>query len=301
MRHGGVERVTRGTSWSELIWTIIPALMLMGIAIWQIPYWNNIKLRFPKGGDDHVTEIHFLGQQFKWNVRYPGSGDWVKKAHPDFALDVEDDASNLSNVHVPMGDRALLHLRSADVIHSIFIPHMRVKQDTVPGLRNRVWFRPNRIMLVDLKQKNEKGQQRRVWVDLPAWTQESTSYAQAPDFAFTDPSGAYYNKRVAVSAVADYAEMDGVYDVYRPGGTAKPVKVLYQGKLLSDEDVGTEKWDDCDYALGIFEIACAELCGAEHFTMRGFLVVEPRIVYEDWLLWQTLDTEEADVWKHWRD
>ena len=307
-RPGHRPMYTHGSHKAEITWTVVPALMLLGLAVWQIPYWNNIKLRFPKPDEPHVTQVHFLGQQFKWNVRYPGSKEWVKKAHSDFAEDVDFDASNLSNLHLPMGDRGLLHLRSADVIHSIFIPHMRVKQDTVPGLRNRVWFRPNRIMLIDLKNKDEKGNQKRRWVDLPEWYQEdddkghkALTYAKPPDFEFMDPSGAYYDKRVAVSAVSDYAEIDGVYDVYRPGGTPKQVKVLHQGKLLADEDVGTEDWSSCDYALGIFEIACAELCGAEHFTMRGFLVVEPRIVYEDWLLWLALDTEEAPVWKYWRD
>ena len=79
-----------------------------------------------------MTEVHVLGEQFKWNFRYPGT---KKKFNADY------DLTNLSYLHVPFGsgNKTLLHLRSKDVIHSVFIPAARFKQDAVPGREILQW------------------------------------------------------------------------------------------------------------------------------------------------------------------
>jgi cytochrome c oxidase subunit II len=51
---------------------------------------------------------------------------------------------------VPVGKMVLVQLKSQDVLHSFFLPNMRVKQDAVPGMRIPVWFRPMRIGRYDL-------------------------------------------------------------------------------------------------------------------------------------------------------
>jgi heme/copper-type cytochrome/quinol oxidase subunit 2 len=58
-------------------------------------------------------------------------------------------------------------------------------------------------------------------------------------------------------------------------------------------------WAGCDYCLGIFDIACAELCGLGHYKMKGYLTVEPRASYEEWLK-DTTQYESSPVWKLWR-
>jgi cytochrome c oxidase subunit 2 len=45
-----------------------------------------------------------------------------------------------NEMHIPVGKPIRIHLRSEDVIHSFFLPEMRVKQDAVPGLTIPVWF-----------------------------------------------------------------------------------------------------------------------------------------------------------------
>ncbi len=275
---------THGSNVAELTWTLIPALMLVGIAVWQIPAWNHIKRPDwdAMAKDPKTTVIDILGEQYKWNVRYPGS---KQKYAGEF------DNTNLSNVHLPFGNTALFNLRSKDVIHSVFIPAMRVKQDTVPGLRQRLWFKPNRIFLVDIKdrsvdQKKSDGTMQKI--QKVEWVTDPKAF---------EAGGAWFDKKIAVGGGVDYAQTEGIYDVFKPGGQAKKVRVLHQGKILEKQD-----WEGCQYALGIFEIACAELCGMGHYTMRAILVVEPPASYEHWIKTETSDAGElAPAWKFWRD
>ena len=308
-RPGHRPAYTHGSNKAEITWTVVPGLMLFTLALVQIPYWNDIKLRFPdpknpKPGES-ITEVHVLGQQFKWQIRYPGTKE---------ALETENDAWTTSNIHMPAGNTALIHLRSADVIHSLFIPHMRVKQDAVPGLRNRIWFKPNQYFLVKLRDDNKKfiklpepekdadgnlkmitakewksqAIQPRVWI---RWEE-----GKDPDKEFKQ-GGDYFKEKIAINPIESYMEYRGFYDVPRPGGTPKPVRMLYKGNVELDQP-----WAECDYALGIFEIACAELCGFGHYTMRGLLIVEPRVSYEAWLEnFAEFDDELLPVWKYWKD
>ena len=58
-------------------------------------------------------------------MRYPG---------PDGMFATPDDVTTINQLHIPLGQPVLIHLRSKDVIHSFFVPLMRFKQDAVPGL-----------------------------------------------------------------------------------------------------------------------------------------------------------------------
>ncbi len=295
-RPGHRPTYTHGSHKAEITWTVVPALMLLAIALIQIPAWNHIKkpdwaaLR----ADPKTVNVDILGQQFKWNVRYPGTKAKFK---------TESEYTNLSIVHTPIGATTVMSLRSADVIHSVFIPHMRVKQDTVPGLRQSIWFRPNRfkvIQLKDVKDREYKEVEVKTFDGTKKKVQPSWWVNSEAEFA---PGGHYYDKRVAVSPIHDYTVVDGFYDVYRPQGRPKKVRVLHQGRVLANEEdaEGTEEWDSCDYALGIFEIACAELCGYEHHTMRAFLIVEPKASYDKWLETQAKqDNPPPPIWKAWR-
>jgi cytochrome c oxidase subunit 2 len=46
-------------------------------------------------------------------------------------------------LHFPAGRAVKLRLRSKDVIHSLFLPNLRFKQDAVPGMAIEIWFQPN--------------------------------------------------------------------------------------------------------------------------------------------------------------
>jgi cytochrome c oxidase subunit 2 len=302
-RPGHRPTYTHGNNAAEIAWTIIPALMLLGVAIIQIPTWNAIKKEFPNPGDPDVTVIDFLGEQYKWNVRYPGSKAKYKG---------EYEYTNLSNVHVPFGNKTLFNLRSKDVIHSIFIPHMRVKQDTVPGLRLKAWFKANRFFLVDLDKSQEKADGKHYYkFENNEWAQKERLVQPHPfvylDGATNTPTdgtpfflekdflagGKLFDTKIAVQG---HRELDGLYIIDKVNGVPKKVKVLYQGKVSEGQ------FADCKYALGIFEIACAELCGMAHYTMRAFLYVEPPAVFDAWIKAEVEDASEPPVaWKFWRD
>jgi cytochrome c oxidase subunit 2 len=96
------------------------------------------------------------GRQFFWVVRYPGPDGLFGRTAPDLittentlGLDkadgaAADDVVLLNELHLPAGRPARVLLRSTDVIHSFFVPEMRVKQNAVPGMNIAVWFTPTR-------------------------------------------------------------------------------------------------------------------------------------------------------------
>jgi hypothetical protein len=115
-----------------------------------------------------------------------------------------------------------------------------------------------------------------------------------PDKPFKQ-GGKYYGARIALS---DYTEVDGLYGpiVVKSTGQPKKVRVLHEGKVLENQD-----WKSCQYALGIFEVACAELCGMGHYTMWAKLTVEPRVAYEWWMAEEAANPSEVAAFKHWKD
>ena len=278
-REGHRPQYTHGSRTAEITWTIVPALMLLGLAVWQIPTWDHIKKDFPPPGPG-VTEVKVLAEQYTWNFMYPGTKD---------RFEAEYDASTIKLLHLPFGDKALLHLRSKDVIHSLFIPHMRVKQDVVPGIRLRTWFEPSRMKLIEIH--GPQSQDGRNPDRSPRMVQPFVWVNDPKEF---EAGGAYFNERIAVSAVQNYVHHDGLYRVLDRDGTPHPVRVLHQGKIMTGQS-----WESCKYALGIFDIACAELCGMGHYGMKAYLVVEPRSSYENWLEDQL--GEAAPVWAFWKD
>lgn len=85
--------------------------------------------RFPSGED--VTRVEIMAQQWAWDVRHAG---------PDGAFGTDDDPVALDELHVPAGRPVVIAMRSKDVVHSLYLPNARLKQDAVPGMTTRVWF-----------------------------------------------------------------------------------------------------------------------------------------------------------------
>lgn len=131
----------------EVIWTIVPAVVLFILIFGGWRAWTDITAPAPE--NSHIVEL--LGYQFAWEVRYPGP-DNVLGDH-DFRL---TSASNVSGVDftdpnsfddfnspvvvIPKGEPVLFKIRARDVLHSVFAPHMRLKMDAVPGMPTRFWF-----------------------------------------------------------------------------------------------------------------------------------------------------------------
>jgi len=114
----------------ELVWSLIPGLILFGLAVYQYGAWNTVKRHFPL--PEEAVQVQLLPRQFQWDVKYPGG---------DNQYDTEDDIAGPANVvHVPVDEPVLVELKSQDVIHSFFVPQLRVKQDALPGTTTKAWF-----------------------------------------------------------------------------------------------------------------------------------------------------------------
>ncbi len=122
-----------GSQRLEVIWTILPAAILVFIAFYQLGTWTSIKFRSAAPRVPPLAEV--TARQFQWVIRYPG---------PDGKLNTRDDLFTVNDLHFVKSKEnprpALIYLRSSDVIHSFYLPHMRIKQDAVPGLLIPVWF-----------------------------------------------------------------------------------------------------------------------------------------------------------------
>jgi len=125
-RPGHRATYTHGNTALEMAWTIVPAVILVILTFLSIPSWSKVKSRIPES-DLHVR---ITGKQFNWEVTYPG---------PDGKFDTADDQVFDNEVHVPVGKPVVLHIRSKDVIHSVYLPHARFKQDAVPGREILQW------------------------------------------------------------------------------------------------------------------------------------------------------------------
>jgi cytochrome c oxidase subunit 2 len=132
----------------ELAWTIIPAIVLALLIFTGLRTWNDIT--GPAAKDAEVIEM--IGQQFAWTVRYPGKDGELGKVNfklidnvgNEFGLDLSDknsfDDFKSLELHLPKGKEILLKIRAKDVLHSVFLPHFRVKMDAVPGMPTQFKF-----------------------------------------------------------------------------------------------------------------------------------------------------------------
>lgn len=132
-RPGRKAHYTHGSKRLELVWTIIPAGILVFISIYQLGTWADIKFRTMQPKVQPLAEV--TGRQFQWQIRYAG---------PDGRLGTEDDLHTTNDLRIVKDEPALILLKSQDVIHSFFLPQLRIKQDAVPGLTIPVWFDSDR-------------------------------------------------------------------------------------------------------------------------------------------------------------
>jgi cytochrome c oxidase subunit II len=190
---------SHASTWLEGGVFLAEVILLVGFSI---PLWAKRVDQVPDEASSTVVRV--VGEQFAWNIHYPGADGVFGKTDPKrvdpqsnpLGLDPDDpagkdDITTLNQLHVPVGKPVVVRLSSKDVIHSFGVPHMRAKQDAIPGLSIPVWFTPT-VTTAEMRQRT---------------------------------------------------------------GNAE-----FQ-----------------------YEIACAQLCGLGHSTMRGFLTVETPEEYQAWL------------------
>jgi len=153
-RRAGVKaHYSHGNNTLEIVWTALPTVIFLGLAIWSNRVWEELTQR-PVPEDAVVVEI--VGYQFAFDLRYAGADQKLEEValekmtienrfgmvREDFAM--ADDFTSTEMV-IPVGKPVHVVLRSRDVIHSFYVPEFRLYQDMVPGRTiDWMWFVPSR-------------------------------------------------------------------------------------------------------------------------------------------------------------
>ena len=114
---------THGSTKLELGWTIVPILIVLGIAGYTLYKLPNVD-----DTPNDAMKVHVLAQQFAWSFEYP---DGVKP---------KSTAAN--TLFVPAGKAVELEINSKDVIHDWWVPELGQKVDAIPGKTTTTWFKP---------------------------------------------------------------------------------------------------------------------------------------------------------------
>ena len=128
---------THGSHKMEATWSIIPGLILVFLSFYQIKVWDDHKLNQPTEVINNVEQpkspmARVLARQFGWQFQYAGK---------DQLLDTHDDFITETTFVIPKNEDIVVTIESEDVLHSFFLPNLRVKQDIVPGMVQHTWFK----------------------------------------------------------------------------------------------------------------------------------------------------------------
>ena len=208
----------------EIIWTIVPAVVMVFLVTNGLVVWNEVMPDVDPTED--VLEFEATGSQFQWELRYPGADG--KLGTKNFRLiDLGNnplgqdwsDTKNLDDYHptevyLPVNQKVRIRITAKDVLHSVYLPHFRVKMDAIPGLPTYFIFTPT-ITTEEYRERLS---------EYPEW--------QVP----ADP----------------------------------------------EDPSSPQRWETFDY-----EMACAELCGRGHYSMRRIVKVVTQEEYDAWAASQT--------------
>ncbi len=135
----------------EVIWTIIPAIVLTVLVVIGLRNWFLFTGDAPKNAQ--VVEV--TGKQFNWIFRYPGKDGVFGKKYFKNINDADnllgqvwddqmghDDVVQTQTMYVVKGRPVKLIIGSRDVIHDVGLSHFRMKMDAVPGIPTTLWFTP---------------------------------------------------------------------------------------------------------------------------------------------------------------
>jgi cytochrome c oxidase subunit 2 len=103
-------------------WTAATLLVFVGLAVWG----GSLYVHLYNPPRD-ALQIFVVGKQWMWKAQHPGG------------------QREINALHVPVGQDIRLVMASQDVIHSFYIPALRIKQDVVPGRYETMWFRADRV------------------------------------------------------------------------------------------------------------------------------------------------------------
>ncbi len=202
----------------EVVWTIIPAVVMAFLVIGGLDVWNEVMTDVDPNDPD-VLEIEATGYQFGWELRYPGPDgklgardyaliDGINNLGQDWTDPKNHDDFKPQNIVLPKGQKVRVRITARDVLHDFYLPQFRVKMDAVPGMPTYFIFTPDKTT--------------------EEYREELSKY---PEYNVPDPD--------------------------------EPEKM---------------KWETYE-----FELACAELCGIGHWSMKKTVTILEPAEYEAWL------------------
>jgi len=115
-----------GNTTLEVIWTAVPAILLVGLCSYAYVVLTQIERR-----PAHEMVVNVTAQQFAWSFEYPGAGPGGKSITSD-------------QLYLAKGRPVEFHVRSKDVIHDFWVPEFRLKIDAVPGITTKYRINPTR-------------------------------------------------------------------------------------------------------------------------------------------------------------
>lgn len=127
----------------ELVWTVIPTIVLTAMIIYGLSVWQNVMVDKPA---EKPIVIELFAKQFKWVARYAGTDAELGKFSYKMIQGVNElgidsaDAKSWDDVivsgefHLPVNRPVEFHLRSQDILHGAFLPHFRAQMNCVPGM-----------------------------------------------------------------------------------------------------------------------------------------------------------------------
>ncbi len=116
----------RGNVAVEIIWTIIPTLLVMGMFYYG---WSSFKAL--RSVPANAMQVSVTARMWSWVFEY-------------------ENGKRASVLKVPLERAVQLNMTSLDVIHSFFVPAFRIKIDTVPGMKTYAWFQAQREGTYDI-------------------------------------------------------------------------------------------------------------------------------------------------------
>lgn len=127
----------------EVVWTLVPVLILLVIAV---PSIKLLARQYSPPAADLTVKV--IGNQWYWTYEYPDHGiELVSNMLSEEQADARGEPRQLAvdeRLVVPAGATVKLIVTSADVIHSFGVPAFWVKMDAVPGRLNETWFKTDR-------------------------------------------------------------------------------------------------------------------------------------------------------------
>ncbi|MFN4260537.1 MAG: cytochrome c oxidase subunit II [Gemmataceae bacterium] len=194
-----------GSHQLEMLWTFIPGAILLFLALWQIPAWVEVKFQsqMPLPPDKNTQVMVVQARQWEWRVRYPNTrrlaawdngqedpADFYRKPRPD-------DVWVVNEIHAWKGDlndtttnkgKVLVYLETRDVLHSFFLPNLRLKQDALPGKTIPVWFKA-------FEANTHFDTSRQQWVDGHRWDAATNSWQKDDNYIWELACAEYCGSR----------------------------------------------------------------------------------------------------------